>query len=169
LTAPPPAPSSSKSRGEGRSQFALSAATSFVSFVPRQSVNQAWTCRPRRSHANDVNPQQPRHVHKPPAHKSPKRSSARKTKAIVSSGRGRESCHGRSSERGQRAWRASRASRRRSPTRSQSRRIYPTSISEPPPKERPSDGEKEDEPGAGLKQKFPATATVSLGASRVPQ
>ena len=30
--------------------------------------------RPRRSHVNDVNPQQPRDVHRPPAHKATKRS-----------------------------------------------------------------------------------------------
>ena len=41
MTAPPPAPPSSKSKGGGRSQLALSAATLFVSFVPRQPANQA--------------------------------------------------------------------------------------------------------------------------------
>ncbi len=49
-------------------------ATSYVVYVVRR---QPSTPRSRRSHVNDVNPQQPRHVHKPPAHKSPFRSLAR--------------------------------------------------------------------------------------------
>ena len=44
-------------------------ATSVVLVVHRQRVNPARRPRQRRSHVNDVNPQQRRHVHKPPAHK----------------------------------------------------------------------------------------------------
>jgi hypothetical protein len=44
---------------------------SFISYLANASTKP--TDRPRRSHANDVNPQQLRHVHKPPAHKSPRR------------------------------------------------------------------------------------------------
>ena len=53
---------------------------SFLSYLVNASTKPAY--RPRRSHANDVNPQQPPHVHKPPAHKSTKllwdRGSARR-------------------------------------------------------------------------------------------
>ena len=49
-------------------------ATSYVVYVVRRQPSIRRSRQPRRSHVNDVNPQQPRHVHKPPAHKSPKRS-----------------------------------------------------------------------------------------------
>ena len=76
LTAPPPAPPSSKSRGRALSARALG--SDFVRFFRTSSTRQpSRTCRPRRSHTNDVNPQQPRHVHKPPAHKGLKRKRAR--------------------------------------------------------------------------------------------
>ncbi len=48
---------------------------SFLSYVVR--ALPARTRPRRRSHANDVNPQQLRHVHKPPAHKATKRSRSR--------------------------------------------------------------------------------------------
>ena len=49
-------------------------ASDFVRFFRTSSTPQpSRTCRPRRSHANDVDPQQPRHVHKPPAHKGVRR------------------------------------------------------------------------------------------------
>ncbi len=51
-------------------------ATSYVVYVVRRQPSIRRSRQPRRSHVNDVNPQQPRHVHKPPAHKSPTRSSA---------------------------------------------------------------------------------------------
>ena len=42
----------------------------FVRFLRTSSTGQpSLANHPCRSHANDVNPQQPRHVHKPPAHK----------------------------------------------------------------------------------------------------
>ena len=75
LTAPPPAPPSSKSRGRALSAHALG--SDFVRFFRTSSTRQpSRTCRPRRSHTNDVNPQQPRHVHKPPAHKGVMQPSA---------------------------------------------------------------------------------------------
>jgi hypothetical protein len=53
-------------------------ASDFVRFFRTSSSRQpSRTCRPRRSHANDVNPQQPRHVHKPPAHKGVTQQRAR--------------------------------------------------------------------------------------------
>ncbi len=50
-------------------------ATSYVVYVVRRQPSIRRSRQPRRSHVNDVNPQQPRHVHKPPAHKAPKESS----------------------------------------------------------------------------------------------
>ena len=54
-----------------------SARHDFVRFFRTSSTRQPGPANhPRRSHANDVNPQQLPHVRKPPAHKSPLRSSA---------------------------------------------------------------------------------------------
>ena len=104
LTAPPPAPPSSKSRGEG----ALSSRSRqrLCSFLRTSSTRQpSRTCRPRRSHTNDVNPQQPRHVHKPPAHKGVMQPSA------IGAG---DDCCGRGRSRSSRAlWR--RAARQAAP------------------------------------------------------
>ena len=48
---------------------------SFISYVVSAFANGSrWR---RRSHVNDVNPQQPRHVHKPPVHKGVTQSSGR--------------------------------------------------------------------------------------------
>jgi hypothetical protein len=47
---------------------------SFRSYVARASHRD--DSAPRRSHVNDVNPQQPWHVHRPPAHKATRRSRA---------------------------------------------------------------------------------------------
>ena len=46
---------------------------SFMSYAAWASA--ARPTAPRRSHVNDVNPKQPRHVHRPPAHKATKHAS----------------------------------------------------------------------------------------------
>ncbi len=70
MTAPPPAPPSSKSGG-GKARPARGLGSHFVRFFRTSSTRQpSRTRRPRRSHTKDVNPAQTRHVHKPPAHKA---------------------------------------------------------------------------------------------------
>ena len=72
LTAPAVGATIIQVKGEGaRSWRSRQPVRSFRSYVAGASGRRA--SRRRRSHANDVNPPQPPHVHKPPAHKSPKR------------------------------------------------------------------------------------------------
>ena len=78
MTAPLPAPPSSKSCG-GKARPARGLGSHFARFFRTSSTRQpSRTRRPRRSHTNDVNPAQTRHVHKPPAHKRLKRPRRRR-------------------------------------------------------------------------------------------